>query len=113
MLLTLQNVFGTNATQNATTVSFLKSDLLGLTVVANNDASSLLAAIVNTAHQNYEGNLTDQNGNSITDQNGNSITYDNRYYYTGTWLIFWGYLLPSGKLNSVFLASVLTPYTPS
>ncbi|MHC5825574.1 MAG: hypothetical protein ACYT04_59415 [Nostoc sp.] len=108
--LTLQQVFGSSATQNATTVTFLKSELLGLTPQVINTADSILAGIVNNAWQYFEGNLTDQNGIIISDESGNPVTYDNHYYYTVTWLQFWGYLLPLGKVNIVFLLSELSPY---
>jgi hypothetical protein len=45
---TLAEVFGANATQNATTLTLSKSDLasVGLTTSATNSAESLLAAII-------------------------------------------------------------------
>lgn len=43
---TLTQVFGTNATQSATTVTITKADLTGLTASASNTAESLLIAIL-------------------------------------------------------------------
>lgn len=43
---TLQSVFGTNATQNTTTLTISKADLTGLTATSSNTAESLLVAIL-------------------------------------------------------------------
>jgi hypothetical protein len=43
---TLTEVFGAGATQTATTITILKSDLTGLTASATNRADALLAAIL-------------------------------------------------------------------
>ncbi|MEH1783264.1 MAG: hypothetical protein V7L26_30075 [Nostoc sp.] len=109
-LLTLQQVFGSNATQNATTVTFLKGDLQGLTPQTVNTADSIFAGIVNNVWQQFEGSLTDQNGITVTDQGGTSVTYDNHLYYDTTKVQFWGYSFPSGEINSVFIISEIVPY---
>lgn len=61
---TLVQVFGAGATQNATTLTITKADLVaaGLTVTASNTAESLLTAIVKLAmttlsETNRESNL--------------------------------------------------------
>jgi hypothetical protein len=43
---TLAQVFGSNATQDATTLTIAKADLTGLTASANNTAESLLVALI-------------------------------------------------------------------
>lgn len=43
---TLQEIFGSSATQTTTTITIAKSDLTGLTASATNTAESLFAAIV-------------------------------------------------------------------
>ncbi|MBD2412215.1 hypothetical protein FACHB389_35895 [Nostoc calcicola FACHB-389] len=43
---TLQEIFGANATQDATTVTIVKADLPGLTASANNRGESLLTGII-------------------------------------------------------------------
>ncbi|MFN6499787.1 MAG: hypothetical protein RMX65_022730 [Nostoc sp. DedQUE01] len=43
---TLQQVFGTNATQDATTITITKADLTGLTASGSNTAESLITAII-------------------------------------------------------------------
>lgn len=61
---TLQQVFGANATQDATKITIQKADLagVGLTASANNSAESLLVAILLNAKTtltpaNYETNI--------------------------------------------------------
>ncbi|WP_414546514.1 hypothetical protein [Nostoc sp. CCY0012] len=61
---TLQQVFGANAIQDATTITIVKADLTGLTADANNTAESLLAAI-NLKAQTY---LTQANFDANLDQ---------------------------------------------
>lgn len=109
-LLTLQQVFGSNATQNATTVTFLKSELQGLTPQTVNTADSIFAGITNNVWQQFEGNLTDQNGIVVTDQSGISLTYDNHLYYSSTWVQFNGYYFPRNSLNCCFIYSQVQPY---
>jgi hypothetical protein len=43
---TLTQIFGTNAVQDASTITIAKADLTGLTASTNNTAESLLTAIV-------------------------------------------------------------------
>ncbi|MEH1779837.1 MAG: hypothetical protein V7L26_12115 [Nostoc sp.] len=107
--LTLAQCFGANVVETSTTITILKSDLFGLMLSANNTANSILAGIINTAHQQFEGDLTDQNGISVTDQNSANVAYDNHLYYSSTWVQFWGYLLPKGKIKSVFIISGIVP----
>ncbi|MEH1790321.1 MAG: hypothetical protein V7L23_33350 [Nostoc sp.] len=109
-LLTFQQVFGSNATQNTTTITFLKSDLLGLISQTTNTADSIFAGIINNTHQQFEGNLTDPSGNNIADQNGAIVTYDNHLYYSSTWVQFGGYYFPRNLLNTCFLYSQVQPY---
>lgn len=61
---TLQQVFGANALQDATTLTITKADLVGLTADANNTAEALLTGILKTAAVN----LTDTNRDSNIDQ---------------------------------------------
>ncbi len=102
--------FGVNVVETSSTITLLKSDLLGLIPQNTNTADSIFAAIINNTWQQYEGNLTDENGVNIADQNGAIVTYDNHLYYSNTWIQFWGYLFPKAKLNSVFLISEIQPY---
>ncbi|WP_392533762.1 hypothetical protein [Nostoc sp. C117] len=61
---TLQQVFGANATQNSTTLTITKADLLTLTASSGNTAESLLTAILLTA-KSY---LTTANQDANADQ---------------------------------------------
>lgn len=87
---TLTEVFGTGATQTATSVTILKADLAvtGLTASGSNKAESLLAAIVlkaktalgdSTFNSNVDQSVTIAPGfNSIvqkTDSNGTATEY--------------------------------------
>ncbi|MBN3959259.1 hypothetical protein [Nostoc sp. NMS8] len=78
--LTLQELFGDSAYQTATELVIKKSDLVavGLTATGNNRAEQLVVAILLQVLSNFQGVLTDENGNQITDELNNSITYDNR-----------------------------------
>lgn len=109
-LLTIQQLLGVNVVETSTTITICKTDLLGLTPLLNNTADSLFAGIINTVHQQYEGQVTDENGLTVTDQNGLALTYDNHLYYSSAWVQFWGYLFPQGYLNSCFIYSQISPY---
>jgi hypothetical protein len=61
---TLQQVFGTGATQTATTITIVKSDLTGLTAASDNNAESIFAAI-NIKAADY---LNQTNFDANTDQ---------------------------------------------
>lgn len=61
---TLEQVFGAGTTQDATSITILKSNLPGLTASANNSAESLLTGILKRGSVN----LTDTNRDSNIDQ---------------------------------------------
>lgn len=74
---TLQQVFGANAVQNATTLTISKADLTGLISSANNTAESLYVAILLKAKEylttaNYEANI--EQSITITDPDFNAQT---------------------------------------
>ena len=59
---TLQQIFGANATQDATAITISKADLIGLTADANNTGESVLVSINLTARDylteaNYDSNI--------------------------------------------------------
>ncbi len=74
--LTLQQLFGVNATQDSQTLLIKKSDLL-LTPQINNTAGSLLIAILLKALENFQGLIEDENGQPIADENNRPIEFDN------------------------------------
>lgn len=69
---TLAQVFGANATQNATSITIQKADLTGLIAAADNRAESLATAIL----VNMKGHLTTANQETNPDQ---SITVVEAY----------------------------------
>jgi len=109
-LLKLQELFGVNVLETSTTIIVQKADLLGLTPLLVNTADSLIAGVINTAHQRFEGELIDENGLFVVDEKKIPITYDNHLYYTNTWVQFWVFLFPSEKVNFCFLVSELNVY---
>ncbi|MCC5619254.1 hypothetical protein LC605_30120 [Nostoc sp. CHAB 5836] len=58
---TLQQVFGANATQTATTITITKADLPGLTPSSTNRAESLLTAILLKAQDGLPQSTFDTN----------------------------------------------------
>lgn len=87
--LNLIQIFGTNATQNDTTLIIQKSDLPLLTPSANNTPESLLIAILLKALSNFSGNILDGNGLPILDSNNQPITFDNSKAYDSLKIFFW------------------------
>lgn len=87
--LTLQQLFGRNATQTTETLTIYKADLPGLSADANNRSEQLLVALLLQAHQHFEGMLTDEQSRTITDDQGRAITYDNKSLYEKLALTFW------------------------
>lgn len=76
-LLTLQQVFGSNATQDSQYLTILKADYPSLSPSVNNTSESLLIAILLKALENFEGYLTTESGEIVTTESGISITYKN------------------------------------
>jgi hypothetical protein len=81
--LTLIELFGVNAVQTADELIIKKSDLsaVGLTPTANNRAEQLLVAILLKALDNFQGELTDPQGNKVLDPQGETINYNNSSRY--------------------------------
>jgi hypothetical protein len=81
---TLQQVFGSNAVQDATTLTISKADLTGLTASANNTAESLLVALILKAetylNDTNQANNIDQSV-SITTATTPSFTNRNNVVY--------------------------------
>ncbi len=79
--LTFTQCFGTGATQDSQFLIIQKSDLPGLIADSNNRAEQLLAALLFKIHLEFEGVLTDPQGQAVIDPKGISITYDNSGLY--------------------------------
>ncbi|MEH1971108.1 hypothetical protein [Nostoc sp.] len=101
--LTLQELFGVNATQTATELVIKKADLVavGLTPQTNNRAEQLVVAILLKALENFEGALTDENNNRVTDELNHSITYDNRNLWELLEIFHWGIYIPDGHTDKM------------
>ncbi|OUL28784.1 hypothetical protein [Nostoc sp. 106C] len=110
MNLTLAQVFGTGASQTATTVTIQKSGLVGLTPNANNRAEEIFAAIIKTATQNFEGYLTDPSGNAVLSPNQMSVDYDNSVLYDVAGLHQWQTAIFNNKCRFTFLLDSYSTY---
>lgn len=75
--LSLAQVFGEGAFQDAGVLIIQKASLLKLTATISNTPESLIAAILITALTNFAGIITDENNLPITDENNRSFTFDN------------------------------------
>lgn len=75
--LSLNQLFGEGAFQDANTLIIQKASLLRFTPTANNTAESLLVAILITALANFKGEILDEIHQPITDENNQSIIFDN------------------------------------
>lgn len=80
MELTLQQLFGTGASQDAQSLIISKA-LPRLTASSNNRAEQLIVAILLQLLEQFEGKLTAPNGEAISDNQGREITYNNSKVY--------------------------------
>lgn len=113
--LTLKQLFGIKALQTAGELIIEKSDLadVGLTATANNRAEQLLVAILLKALGNFQGYLTDENGNSVTDENNSTIEYNNSQLYELLEIFLFPPYIPDGNkrvLRNQFVTHSYTPY---
>jgi hypothetical protein len=75
--LSLTQLFGEGSTQDINNLVIRKNDLPGLTPNATNTAESIFAALLLKSLENFEGFVTDENGNAVTNENDIPISYDN------------------------------------
>ncbi|MCC5670883.1 hypothetical protein LC653_45845 [Nostoc sp. CHAB 5784] len=87
--LSLAQLFGEGAFQDTSVLIIQKTDLLRLTLAANNTAESLLVGILITALNNFQGVITDEDSEPITDENNQPITYDNSEAFEFLQMISW------------------------
>jgi hypothetical protein len=87
--LTIQQLFGVNATQDSQTLTISKSDLPLLTALVANTVESLLVAILLKALSNFQGYVENENAIPITDENYNPIKFDNKEAYELLSLFRW------------------------
>lgn len=108
--LTLQQLFGVNATQTSTTITIVKTDLSGLTISANNSAESLLAAIFVNAWQEFEGIIVDELDNTLVDELGVSIGYEYLDIYAKLKIWFWKRQYINSRIRDTLIINVfITP----
>jgi hypothetical protein len=115
LALTLAQLFGDSATQSATELIIKKADLVavGLTATANNRAEQLIVALLLKALENFEGTLTDENGNKITDELNNPIPYDNRNLWELLEILRWGTYIPEGATDRIRNQIIIHSFTHS
>ncbi|BAY22366.1 hypothetical protein NIES2100_21290 [Calothrix sp. NIES-2100] len=87
--LSLAQCFGKNSLQNSNSLVIYKSDLPGLTPTAINTAEELVVGILLKILENFEGSITDENGNTITDVFGLPITYNQGDFVNAFNLFYW------------------------
>jgi hypothetical protein len=108
MQLTLSQLFGEGVTQTIDFLIIKKADLRGLTIENNNRSEQLLAAIVNSAIQPFEGYLEDENGVAITSETGEPIDYKNAYDLID--FFWWAPYPEKGKIVSSAILQILETY---
>ncbi|MBC1238712.1 hypothetical protein [Nostoc sp. 2RC] len=111
--LTLQQLFGVNATQTATELIIKKNDLaaVGLTPHTNNRAEQLVVAVLLKALENFQGVITDENNIPITDENNFPIEYDNRNLWKLLEILRWGFYIPEGTTDRIRNEIIIHSYT--
>ncbi|MDZ8190011.1 MAG: hypothetical protein RMX96_34895 [Nostoc sp. ChiSLP02] len=110
MQLTLQQLFGANASQDISQIIIQKSDLLGLTPATNNTAESLLVALILTAESTFEGEVVDSNGNYLADNQGNILSFDNSLLYEELVVSYWRKLIKGQKIIDQFVLFKFSNY---
>lgn len=110
--LNLQQLFGSNVTQDNQSLVIRKSDLLKLTPSANNTAESLLVAILLQAWREFEGLLVDETGGAVVDETGEAIGYDQRELYEKLNVWFWKRQFVRGKVLDSFVIDVFVKPPP-
>ena len=89
MQLSLQQLFGTRATQNSENLVIDKRDFISLSAANANTSQSLLVAILLNAWHNFQGNIEDELEQPITDQNNRIITFNNSALYELLNVFYW------------------------
>lgn len=90
------------SSQSSQALVIEKSRLSGLMASSNNTAESLLAAILGTVVQQFQGTLT-ANGQPLT-ANGQSLTYDNRNHWHKLIEIEpWAVFTENGRITHTFI----------
>ncbi|MEH2322050.1 MAG: hypothetical protein V7K32_00305 [Nostoc sp.] len=87
--LSLTQLFGEGAYQDANILIIKKSSLLRLTASPDNTAESLLVAMLITALTNFSGIVTNETFQMIIDENNQPILFDNSEAFELIEIISW------------------------
>ncbi|MEH2331567.1 hypothetical protein [Nostoc sp.] len=87
--LSLADLFGKGASQDANVLIIQKAFLLTLTPLPINTAESLLVGILVTSLFTFAGIITDENNQPFTDENNQPITFDNSEAFELIKMIAW------------------------
>lgn len=87
--LTLQQLFGENATQNEEWLIINKADLKMLAASENNRAEQLFVALILQVWGEFEGLITDEIGKTLVDETGEALGYDQSGLYEKLNVWFW------------------------
>lgn len=87
--LSFEQIFGRRSYQDSRYLTICKLDLPNLNPEINNRAEQLLIALILQIHQQFEGELTDPNGEAVIDAQGKVITYSNVQLYEKVIMRFW------------------------
>ncbi len=106
--ISIQDLFGANASQNSTELIIKKADLIGvgLTIASENRTEQLLIAILIKALSLYQGVFVDEFGNIFSDEFNQSIGYDNREIYEFLELFRWDAYIKERE-NAVYLTETI------
>ncbi|MDZ8227527.1 hypothetical protein [Nostoc sp. ChiVER01] len=110
--LSLAQLFGKGAVQDATKLVIKKEDLAltGLTPTANNRAQQLIVALALQVLTVFQGSFIDENGNLIVDEFNNPISYSNRDNYELLEGFSWGVYLVNGQTDKVRYGIIIHYY---
>lgn len=93
MQLTFEQCFGASATQDIDSLVIVKAELPKLTPDTNNRAEALVVGILLKILENFQGSITDENGNVFTTENDIPITYDQGDIVDEFYLFKWRIIL--------------------
>ena len=110
MNLTIEQLFGVGVTQTSDSLIIQKSALLGLDSSSFNTAESLLAAMIFTASQVFQGVVTCPDGSTLTDPQGNAITFDNSNLYELLNMFQWDRAYIDSKIRDTFVIQTFELY---
>lgn len=113
-ILSLAEIFGEGAFQDANVLIIQKASLTRLTAKPVNTANSLLAGILVTASENFDDTLTDENNLTITDENNQAITCNISNIYELINIIQWKpFQIKRNSLTYINNQIIILSYAPN